>query len=139
MPPWTCPACNRSFGRKGQQHFCAPAMPVASYLDRQPSEYRGVYSAVLAHLSDLGPLEIEAVNVGVLVKRSRTFVELRPRRGGVRISLKLTRRIDSPRVARTVRMPRSNTIVEFIDLSSPEEVDSELRSWLTESYAASGP
>jgi hypothetical protein len=108
-------------------------MPLGAYLSRQPAEHRAIYEAVLAHLRQLGDdVVVDAVDIGLLIKRSRTFAELRPRREGVVLSLKLSHRLEHPRIAKTIRT--GSRVAEFINLRSPADVDDELRAWLLESY-----
>jgi transposase-like protein len=38
--PWTCPACDRHFGRRNQSHTCAPAMSVDAYFAARPAAHR---------------------------------------------------------------------------------------------------
>jgi uncharacterized protein DUF5655 len=81
-------------------------------------------------------LHIEALEVGIFFKRLRTFAELRPRRGRVTLSVLLSRRLRHPRIVK--RWEGSGTRgAYFIDLRQPEEVDEDVRDWLTEAYLAS--
>jgi len=66
----------------------------------------------------------------------RTVAELRPRRGRVTLSVLLSRRLRHPRIVK--RWEGSGTRgAYFIDLRQPEDVDDEVRDWLTEAYLAS--
>lgn len=101
--------------------------------DRRPPQFRRIHDAVVGHLEDLGEIVVDAVEVGILIKRSRTFAELRPRRDRLVLSILLSRRLDHPRVARRVRASGTR-VAHFIDLYSEEDVDDEVLEWLTESY-----
>ena len=79
MTPWRCPKCDRQFGRRAQSHECAPAMALEDYFATGPPHERPVFEAVMAHLRQVGPVHVEPVSVGIFLKRSRTFAELRPR------------------------------------------------------------
>ena len=131
---WTCEACGREFGKHRQAHVCAPAMPIDAYFDGRPAADREVFEAVRGHLESLGPVIVEPVGVGILFKRRRTFVELRPRaRGGFSLSVGLNRRLVHPRVSRTTRTKTASTY-HGINVAVPADIDVELRQWLTESY-----
>lgn len=108
-------------------------MSLDDWLARRPPSDASVVEEVLAHLDALGPVEVEAVPVGILVRGSRTFVELRPRRTGIRLSVVLPHDVQSRRVQHRVRSRAGWTAV-FVDLESPDDVDEEVRAWLTESY-----
>jgi hypothetical protein len=134
--PWVCPACARSFGRRGQSHECAPAISLDAYFAARPPFERSICEAVTAHLESLGPLVVEAVDVGILFKRRRTFAELRPKRSSIALSLLVSREISHPRIARVLRASRERRAC-FVDLRSSAEVDETVRGWLTEAYFSS--
>ena len=66
---WTCPRCDREFGRARQGHTCVPGCTVDETFAGHSPEQRGVYNAILAHLQSLGPVHEDAVGVGVFLKR----------------------------------------------------------------------
>ena len=133
---WACPRCGRSFGRVNQSHVCAPGMAVDEWFaDRVPWE-RDAFDLIVDHLDRLGPVVIEAVQVGVLLKRSRTFAEVRPRRDGLVLSVLLSRRITDPRITRVIGTSAGRA-AHFIPLSAPGDVDDRVLDWLSESYLAS--
>jgi len=133
---WTCPDCGREFARARQSHGCSPALGLDEYFATGPVFERPVFEAVAGHLRTVGEVRIEAVQVGIFFKRSRTFAELRPMRDRVRLSLLMSRPVESPRVVRTLGLGARRQVV-YVDLRRPEDVDDELRAWLTESYQAS--
>lgn len=135
MPLWTCPKCRRRFGRTGQSHECAPAMTLAEYFATGPARERPVVEAVLAHLGSLGPLHVEPVSVGVLLKRDVTFAELRPMVRWIALWFALPRVVDHPRIARRVGASASRTF-HVVNLREPADLDETVRGWLAESYHA---
>jgi len=133
---WTCPGCGRAFARAHQSHGCSPALELADYFATGPSFERPVFDAVATHLRSVGPVRIEAVQVGILFKRQRTFAELRPGRDRLRLSLLVSRDLVDPRVVR--RMTRSGRRwAVWVDLRAPADVDETVRAWLTEAYLSS--
>ena len=136
MAQWSCALCGRHFGRTNQSHQCEPALPLADYLARQPAELRSTYQAVLKALGKLGPLDIDPVSVGIMIKRARTFCELRPRRGAVGLSFKLSQPLADPRIRKTIDSS-THRRAHFVDLRSPRDVDKQLVTWLAQSYAQS--
>jgi len=133
MAQWLCELCGRRFGRANQSHQCEPSLTVDEYLDRQPAELRSTYRAVLKELKKLGPLDIDPVGVGIMIKRARTFCELRPRRGRVELSFKLSEPLVDPRIRKTINSSTYRQ-VHFVDLRSPRDVDKQIVTWLAESY-----
>ncbi|HEV8115576.1 MAG TPA: DUF5655 domain-containing protein [Acidimicrobiales bacterium] len=136
MPRWVCPECGRQFGRTNQGHECAPAMTVEEYFSTGPPFERPVFDAVMGHLVTVGDVHVEPVSVGVFLKRSRTFAELRPMTKWVAVSFTLTRTIQSARLARKV-IEAGSRRYHVVNVRQPEEVDEQLCDWLTEAYLAS--
>jgi hypothetical protein len=116
--------------------MCAPAMSVDAWFAQRPEAYRRIYDAVIAHLETMGDVHVDAVDVGILIKRSRTFAELRPMRGRLALSVLLSRVVEHPRVTRTTRTSGSRA-AHRIDLRDAADVDATVRAWLTESYHSS--
>ena len=134
MPTWVCPECHRQFGRQRQSHECAPAMTLDEYFSTGPERERPIFEAVAGHLESLGPIHVEPVSVGIFIKRSRTFVELRPKVKWEALSFSLPRVEPSHRISR--RMKSGSTTYHVVNLYGPDEVDDQVRDWLTESYLA---
>ncbi|QYG92550.1 hypothetical protein HC251_08905 [Iamia sp. SCSIO 61187] len=132
---WTCPACDRTFGRTGQSHMCVPVVSLDEWFADRPPVQRQVCDAVVGHLETLGEVDVEAAQVGILIKRDRTFAELRPHRGHLRLSVVLDHDVESPRIARRISPTRQfRRYVLYVVLPTPDEVDDEVRGWLTESF-----
>jgi hypothetical protein len=87
MASWTCPHCDRQFGRRNQSHECAPALS----------------------------LDDKTV-----------------------LSVLLSRVVRHSRIARVYEGSGSRA-AHFIDLRTAEDVDDDVRNWLTEGYLASPP
>ena len=136
MPSWVCPDCGRQFGRTRQGHECAPAMALDDYFATGPAFERPVFDAVMAHLDTVGPVHVEPVSVGIFLKRSRTFAELRPMTRWVAVSFTLSRKVTSSRLARKV-IGGGRSHYHVVNVREASEVDDQLRSWLTEAYLGS--
>jgi len=109
-------------------------MTLEEYFATGPARERPIYEVVAAHLEALGPVHVEPVSVGIFIKRSRTFVELRPKVKWEALSFALPRVDDSSRIAR--RMRSGSTTYHVVNLYGPDDVDDQVRDWLTESYLA---
>jgi hypothetical protein len=133
MVAWVCPKCGRQFGRKGQSHECSPAMSLDEYFSTGPERERPIFEAVMEHLDTVGPVHVEPVSVGIFLKRSRTFAELRPMTKWVQLSFALSRKVEHSRMTRKVQ-EWGSSYYHFINLRGPEDVDDDVRSWLAESY-----
>jgi hypothetical protein len=100
--------------------------------DGPPFE-RPVFDAVHAHLTTLGPLHVEPVSVGVFFKRSRTFAELRPMTRWMTLSFILSHQVTDPRITQRVTIS-GRRVYHKIKLREPDEVDDQVRDWLTDAY-----
>jgi hypothetical protein len=134
---WTCPNCARHFGRRNQSHECAPAMSLEEYLSTGPAHERPIVETLLPWLSTLGPLVIEPVSVGILLKHNRSFAELRPMTRWVAVWFAPPQPVDHPRIARRVR-GSGGTTWHVVNVAHPDEIDSVLCEWLTAAYLAAG-
>jgi hypothetical protein len=104
-------------------------MTLDEYFSTGPERERLIFEAVMAHLDVLGEVYVEPVSVGIFIKRGRSFVELRPMVRWVAMSFPVSRRIDHPRIARHMGK------YHVVNLRGPEDVDDQVRGWLTEAWA----
>ncbi len=114
-------------------------MTVAEYFSTGPPHERPVFDAVMAALDghpDMGPVHVEPVSVGIFLKRSRMFAELRPKTRWVAVSFLLPRTVRSARIARKV-LEAGALRYHVVNVRTPDEVDDELVGWLVEAYQAS--
>jgi hypothetical protein len=133
MARWVCPECGREFANRNQAHVCAPGCSVDECFEGRPPVQREIYEEVVEYLESLGPVHLDVVRVGVFVKSDRKVGEIRPMARALSLELLLPRSVDSPRVLR--RMPVSaGTTWHVVRLTGVEQVDEELRDWLTEAY-----
>ena len=133
MARWTCPNCEREFGARNQAHVCSPGISVDELLSRHPDWVAEVYEAVVEPLRALGPVHEDAVNVGVFLKSDRTIAQFRPLVRSAQLWLFLPDRREDPRVSR-IETTGVGRFVHLIKLTSPDDVDAQVRSWLAEAY-----
>jgi Domain of unknown function (DUF5655) len=130
---WVCPNCEREFASANQAHVCVPGITLDQLLARHPRWVREIYDAVIAHLRTIGPVHEDAVNVGVFLKSDRKIAEFRPRVRSVLLSLYLPYELNDPRFTRTLPVA-ADRIVHMINLTNVDQVDDQLREWLSEAY-----
>ena len=115
--------------------MCLPVVSLDDWFADRPPEQRAVADAVIGHLESLGEIDAEAARVGILIKRSRTFAELRPHRGALRLSVILDHDVESPRITRRIKPTRQfGWYVLYVVLPTAAAVDDEVCGWLTESF-----
>jgi hypothetical protein len=111
-------------------------MSLDEYFSTGPDRERPIYEAVKAHLDTIGPVHVEPVSVGIFIKKVRTFAELRPKQKWVALSFVLRRSVDHSKIARKLTSSGRSTY-HVVNLRGPEDVDDDVRDWLTESYLES--
>lgn len=137
MARWTCPACDREFGRPHQSHTCMPGNSVDRTFARHPPEYRATYDEIVRYLRTLGPVHEDAVLVGVFLKHQRKLAEVRPKAKWLSLEVMLPRTVEDRRVSRRIDLP-GGRCVHIIRLFASGDVDDQVREWLTEAYDAAG-
>ena len=79
-------------------------------------------------------MHVEPVSVGILLKRERSFAELRPKVNWIELSIGLTRTITHSKITRKMRS--GTRTYHCVRLREPGDVDDDVRNWLTEAYVA---
>jgi uncharacterized protein DUF5655 len=130
---WTCPRCDREFGRARQSHTCLPGNSVDATFRDRPPEQRAICDAIVEHLRELGEVHVDAVQVGVFLKSDRKIAELRPKSKWLECTLYLPYVIDDARVARSMQLG-AHRQVNFVKLRTVDDVDDEFLAWLSEAY-----
>jgi hypothetical protein len=108
-------------------------MSLEEYFSTGPAHERPIFEAVMRHVNSLGPVHVEPVSVGIFLKRAQTFAELRPMQRWVALSFSLPRRVQHPTITRKV-MRYHGRYYHVANLRRPEDLDDELRVWITEAY-----
>jgi hypothetical protein len=133
MARWTCPRCDREFGRANQSHTCVPGGTVEDSFAGRPAAQVEAYRRIMAHLATVGPVHADSVQVGVFLKSDRKFAELRPMARALSVNLQMSRPISDVRVARTMRITGQQHL-NVVRVTDPDQVDDVLCGWLTEAY-----
>ncbi len=108
-------------------------MTLDEYFSTGPERERPIFDAVMAHVTSIGAVHVEPVSVGIFLKRSRTFAELRPMTKWIALSFSLGRVESHPKIARKMK-GSTNRTYHVVNLREPSDVDDTVRDWLTEAY-----
>jgi Domain of unknown function (DUF5655) len=109
-------------------------MTLDDYFATGPAHERPVFEAVMAHLEVVGPVHVEPVAVGILLKSPRTFAELRPMRRWVAVSFTLRRVVHHRLIARRPIANHGGRVYHVANVARPDDLDDELLGWLVEAY-----
>lgn len=135
---WSCPACGREFGRTRQSHVCVPAGSVdETFASAAGGWQRDVFDAIMRHVATLGEVHLDAVAVGVFVKRERKMAEIRPKARSLNLSLYIERPIEHERVSQRIRIA-ADRWMNTVKLVRVEDVDEQVRAWVTEAFVGAG-
>jgi hypothetical protein len=124
VPRWTCPECEREFDRARRSHVCVPGCTVDDTF-RGREWQRPIYEQIVDFVRGLGPVHVDAVGVGVFLKRQRKLAEIRPKVRALSVT------VWRPDVTARHAWQKKN-------LTDVTQVDDELRDWLTEAYVNGG-
>jgi Domain of unknown function (DUF5655) len=109
-------------------------MSLEEYFSTGPDHERPVFDAVVGYLQTLGPVHVEPVAVGIFLKVTGSFMELRPKTRWVAMSFPLPRTLHHPQIARKPIVAGSR-VYHVVNLRTPEDLTDDVRSWLAESYS----
>lgn len=111
-------------------------MSLEEYFSSGPAHERPVYEAVVAHLKAVGPVHVEPVSVGIFLKKSGSFAELRPMAKWVAVSFSLPRQAQHKAIKRKVAQ-YSGRYYHVANVAGPADLDAALLDLLTEAYLSS--
>jgi hypothetical protein len=94
---------------------------------------RAIYERLLDEIRPLGPFTAEAKKTSIHLVRTSGFAGVHPRKSYLYLNLRLDHAVDSPRAARVEQVSKNRWHNE-IRLDHPDQIDSELLSWLREAY-----
>jgi hypothetical protein len=134
---WTCPQCDRTFGSR-RAHVCTPGRPVEYWLAERPDGQREAASAIVELARAINGVTVEAVDIGVLIKRERSIVELRTKVKWLQLSVIARRPLPNTARARVTRVARwgAHMTAYFVRLTVGAEIDRAMRAWLRGALAA---
>jgi hypothetical protein len=110
-----------------------PGNSVDATFRGRPPEQRAIYDAIFEHVSSLGAVHVDAVQVGVFLKSDRKFCDLRPKTRWLQCGLYMPYVIDDPRVARSFRLSELRCI-SIMKLRTVDDVDGQLCEWLSDAF-----
>ena len=131
-PLWTCRKCGREFANRNQSHACGRHSLEAHFRGKRP-EIRALFDAVVAVIRDIGPVRILPEKTRIAFQVRMSFAQLTPRQNWIDGHVVLARRLEHPRFRKIETFSPRNHLHAF-RLSTPADVDADLRAWLAEAY-----
>jgi hypothetical protein len=138
MERWTCPNCQRVFGRQNQSHLtCEPALSIDQYFATAKPFERVIFDKVDAHLAKLDGVIVDPLGIGILFKNGPMFAELRPKTRWTVLGFWLPRTIRSDRFSRKV-IEAKNKSFHVMNIEDADRIDVDVLAWLPEAYHLAG-
>ncbi len=106
---------------------------VEDHFAGKPLATREVYDRLLAVLREIGPVVEEAKKTSIHLVRSSALAGVEVRKDYLLLNIKSDHPLESPRIAKSERLS-ARRFHQKVRLSSPEEVDAELKGWLQGAY-----
>ena len=133
QPLWVCPRCERSFANRNQSHACGRHDLEHHFRNKLPA-IRALYERFASVVASLGPVKVLPEKTRIAFQVRMSFAQVTPRRRWLDGHVVLARRREHPRFRRIETISRHNHVHVF-RISSLEEIDDDVLSWLTEAYA----
>jgi len=118
--------------------MCAPGLSLDEFFASGHERERPIFEAVIDHLEQIGPVVVDPVQVGILLKNGPVFTEIRPMKRWVALTFMLPVKLDHPRLSRKVIVAGStgSRFYHVVNVTSVAEIDDVILNWLTEAYLA---
>ena len=129
---WQCPTCKRKFAKRRQWHSCL-ASPVDAHFKGKPAWLKPLFGELSAKLKKFGRLRIDAVKTSINLASTFHFGGVRVQEDSLRLGFVLNRHLRHDRILRTERVGAS-IYSHIVKITSKEDLDRELLSWLREAY-----
>ena len=94
---------------------------------------RAVYDHLVTQLRTFGPIQEEPKKTSIHLANTSGFAGVHTRKNYLILNIRSDHLIDSPRITKSEQVSKSRYHQE-VKLASPNEVDSELLSWLKAAY-----
>lgn len=138
MERWTCPNCDRDFGRVNQGHMCSPGMSLDEYFAAAKPWERPIYDVVAGHITGLGDVIIDPIAMGIMFKNGPMLCELRAKTKWTALGFSLRRKLETGRLSRKIVDYNNGKFFHVINVNDPAQIDDEVLGWLTEAFHVAG-
>ena len=110
---------------------------VASHFTKSAPAVKATYAALLKASRALGPVREDPKQTSIHLVRDAAFAGVATRKDSLILTLKSDRELANPRILRTQHTSSNRWHVD-LRLSTPAEVDDEVRGWLADAYRLTG-
>ena len=132
-PLWQCPKCRRRFANRNQSHACE-RYDLEHHFSNKSPQIRALFDDVVAAIRRIGPVRILPEKTRIAFQVRMSFAQVTPKSKWLDGHVVLARRFEHPRFRQIQTISPRNHVHSF-RISSPDDIDAELRSWLAEAYS----
>jgi len=105
------------------------------FVNKDPS-VRALYDQLVSLVRTFGPVEEDPKKTSIHLNRKSALAGVETRRNNFLLTIKSDHEVKSPRVEKIEKIS-SRRFYHKVRISSPEDFDEELKTWLKEAYALS--
>ncbi len=131
---WVCPKCGRQFANRNQSHSCG-GFTVEDNLKGKGPEAAELYRLFEEAVKECGEVLVAPAKTRIGFQSRMIFAAVCPKRERLDGHVVLKRRVDHPRFTK-IEVPAKNCYVHHFSISKPDEIDADLKAWLSEAFQA---
>lgn len=105
------------------------------FLNKDPS-VRALYDQLLSILQTFGPVAEDPKKTSIHLNRKSALAGVETRKDGLLLNIKSDHQIKSPRIEKAEQVS-AKRFHHKVRISSPKDLDEELKTWLKEAYLLS--
>jgi uncharacterized protein DUF5655 len=105
------------------------------FMNKEPS-VRALYDQLVSLVRTFGPVDEDPKKTSIHLNRKSALAGVETRKNNFLLTIKSDHQIKSPRIEK-VEMISARRIYHKVRISSPDDFDEELKTWLKEAYALS--
>lgn len=132
---WNCPNCGRSFRNTNQDHSCLITDLESHFVNKHQNVITS-FELIRKKMMKLEGVKIISVKNAILFQAKSNFLAVKPKKSRLDVEFLLPEKVEEFPVHKVVQATKTK-FAHFVRLESPDEVDSQLMSWLDEAYLIS--
>jgi hypothetical protein len=105
------------------------------FVNKDPS-IRALYDQLISFLQTLGPVKEDPKKTSIHLNRKSALAGVETRKDGLLLNIKSDRPVQSPRIVKAGQIS-AKRFHHKVRISSPRDLDEELKTWLNEAYSLS--
>lgn len=129
---WSCPKCNREFGKEKQTHSCK-SYALEEHLKNKPVG-KALFDEYIALVKEkVGPIKIESLPCCIHLVSDFTFGAVWVLKDKIKIDFRLRREVKI--AGAKIEKISANRYMYYIDIKDKKEITDELLALVKESYS----